>query len=305
MIEVQNLTKKFGDVIAVDSINFIVKPGQVTGFLGPNGAGKSTTMRAILGLDKVTSGNALVNGKPYKDSIVPLSTLGSLLEAKSVDKGRSAYNHLLAIGATIGIGKKRVREVLELVGLESVANKNAAKFSLGMGQRLGIAVALLADPEILMLDEPVNGLDPDGILWIRNLLKDLAKEGRTIFLSSHLMSEMQLTAEHLIVIGKGKILADMAMNEFIAKSSKNHVRVVSPRISELTNQLIQNGAEVIQSTGNTLDLINIEAFSVGEIAASVGVPLHQLVDIAPSLEEAFMEMTQSTVSFHGHSEGKN
>ena len=302
MIEVRNLTKRFGQILAVDSISFVVEPGRVTGFLGPNGAGKSTTMRTILGLDRPTSGEAYVNGEKYSDIQSPLSTLGSLLEAKSVDKGRSAFHHLSAVGATMGIGKARVNEVLEMVGLESVAKKNASNFSLGMSQRLGIATALLADPEILMLDEPVNGLDPEGILWIRNLLKSVAHEGRTVFLSSHLMSEMELTADHLIVIGKGKILADMSMADFISKSSQNHVRVVVPEAEKLKAILLNTPAEIVGGVGDEIELIGITAAQIGELALKNKIVLHQLINVAPSLEAAFMEMTRDAVTFQGHRE---
>jgi ABC-2 type transport system ATP-binding protein len=300
MIQVKELTKTYGETKAVDNISFTVQPGVVTGFLGPNGAGKSTTMRMILGLDKPTRGEVLINNAHYVDSNTPLSLLGSLLEAKSVDKGRSAYNHLLAVGATMGIGKKRVNEVIELVGLESVKNRNAAKFSLGMSQRLGIATALLGDPEILILDEPVNGLDPDGILWIRNLLKDLAQEGRTIFLSSHLMSEMELTAEHLIVIGKGKILADMSMHEFISRSSQNYVQIVTPQAKTFAGVLAASGAVIRAQDANSIEVAEITSATVGDLALKNQVVLHQLTDMAPSLESAFMELTEDQVSFHGH-----
>ena len=300
MIQVKELTKTYGATKAVDNISFKVQPGVVTGFLGPNGAGKSTTMRMILGLDKPTSGEVLINNAHYVDSQTPLSLLGSLLEAKSVDKGRSAYNHLLAVGATMGIGKQRVNEVIELVGLESVKNRNAAKFSLGMSQRLGIATALLGDPEILILDEPVNGLDPDGILWIRNLLKDLAQEGRTIFLSSHLMSEMELTAEHLIVIGKGKILADMSMHEFISRSSQNYVQIVTPEAKAFAGVLAASGAVIRAQDATSIEVAEITSAQVGDLALKNQIVLHQLTDMAPSLESAFMELTEDQVSFHGH-----
>ena len=300
MIEVKRLTKTYGDTKAVNDVTFTVQPGIVTGFLGPNGAGKSTTMRLILGLDKPTSGEVLINGQRYVESHSPLSLLGSVLEAKAVDKGRTPYNHLLAVGATMGIGKNRVNEVIELVGLESVKNRNAAKFSLGMSQRLGIATALLGDPEILVLDEPVNGLDPDGILWIRNLLKDLAREGRTIFLSSHLMSEMELTAEHLLVIGLGKILADMSMHEFISRSSQNFVQIVTPQADAFAHILSSNGGVIHSKHQTTLEVGQITAAQIGDLALKNQIVLHQLSDIAPSLESAFMEMTQDQVSFHGH-----
>ncbi len=301
MIEVTELTKRYGDVTAVDSISFTVRPGIVTGFLGPNGAGKSTTMRAILGLDKPTSGTATVNGRSFRQSSAPLAEMGAMLEAKAVDKGRSARNHLLALGATIGIGRARVDEVLDMVGLSDVATKNAGGFSLGMGQRLGIATALLGNPGVIMLDEPVNGLDPDGILWIRNLLKDLAAEGRTVFVSSHLMSEMEMTAEHLIVIGRGRILADTSMAGFIAMSSQHRVVVVSPDAAALRDALAAPGVMITSSSANQLEIDGLEAARVGEAAARHGLVLHQLTDVAPSLEEAFMELTADAVDYHGSS----
>ena len=299
MLEVHELTKRYGDTVAVDHISFTVRPGVVTGFLGPNGAGKSTTMRMILGLDRPTSGHALVNGRSYTGSPAPLAELGALLEAKAVDKGRSARNHLLAIGATNGIGARRVDELLDVVGLTDVSRKAAGGFSLGMGQRLGIASALLADPQIVMLDEPVNGLDPDGILWIRTLLKDLASDGRTVFLSSHLMSELELTAEHLIVIGRGRILADMGMAEFIAASSTTRVRVVSPDASALRDLLAAPGVTVASSELGVLDVEGLEARRIGEIATEHRLTLHELTPVAASLEEAFMELTRDSVEYHG------
>ena len=303
MIEVNELTKKFGSgekaVTAVDQVTFTVRPGVVTGFLGPNGAGKSTTMRSILGLDRPTSGSAIVNGHRFRDAPAPMSELGALLEAKAVDKGRSVRDHLLALGATIGVGAARVDEVLELVGLTDVARKRAGGFSLGMGQRLGIAVALLGDPQTVMLDEPVNGLDPDGILWIRTLLKQLAGQGRTVFVSSHLMSEMQLTAEHLIVIGSGRILADMPMTEFIRQSSQHRVRVVSPDAARLRDLLVGPEVAVTSDAPERLEIEGLQARDVGVVAAEHGLVLHQLVDVAPSLEDAFMELTRDTVAYHG------
>ena len=299
MIVVENLTKKFGDVTAVKNISFEVQPGVVTGFLGPNGAGKSTTMRMILGLDKPTSGRALVNGIEYRKSAAPISELGALLEAKSVDKGRSARNHLLALGATVGISKSRVNDLLEMVGLSDVAKKSAGAFSLGMGQRLGIATALLADPKIVMLDEPVNGLDPDGILWIRNLLRELANDGRTVFLSSHLMSEMEMTADHLIVIGRGEIIQDTSMAEFIASAGIGSVRVVAPDAGRLIEALksVQIAVEPLEN--NELMVTGSTSEIVGELAALNQIVLHELTPIAPSLEEAFMKLTRDSVEFHG------
>jgi ABC-2 type transport system ATP-binding protein len=301
MLEVHELTKRYGDTVAVDGISFTVEPGIVTGFLGPNGAGKSTTMRMILGLDRPTSGEALVNGRSYTTSPAPMAELGALLEAKAVDKGRSARNHLLALGATNGIGAARVDELLEVVGLADVARKPAGGFSLGMGQRLGIASALLADPRIVMLDEPVNGLDPDGILWIRTLLKDLAADGRTVFLSSHLMSELELTAEHLIVIGRGRILADMGMAEFIDASSTTRVHVVSPDASTLRDLLAGPGVTVVSSQPGVLDVEGLEARRIGEVATEHRLTLHELTPMAVSLEEAFMELTRDSVEYHGAS----
>jgi ABC-2 type transport system ATP-binding protein len=299
MLTVQDLTKRYGDTVAVDSISFTVKPGVVTGFLGPNGAGKSTTMRMILGLDRPTSGQALINGRSYAGSPAPMAELGALLEAKAVDKGRSARNHLLALGATVGIGAARVDELVELVGLADVARKPAGGFSLGMGQRLGIASALLADPQVVMLDEPVNGLDPDGILWIRNLLKDLAAQGRTVFLSSHLMSELELTAEHLIVIGRGRILADTGMAEFISAASTSRVRVVSPDASRLRDLLVAPEVTVLSSEPGVLDVEGLEARRIGDVAAEHRLTLHELTPHAASLEEAFMELTRDSVEYHG------
>jgi ABC-2 type transport system ATP-binding protein len=299
MLEVHELTKRYGDTVAVDHISFTVRPGVVTGFLGPNGAGKSTTMRMILGLDRPTSGEALVGGKSYAASPAPLAELGALLEAKAVDKGRSARNHLLALGATVGIGAARVDELLEVVGLGDVARKPAGGFSLGMGQRLGIASALLADPQVVMLDEPVNGLDPDGILWIRTLLKELAAEGRTVFLSSHLMSEMEQTAEHLIVIGRGRIIADTPMTDFISASSSNHVRVVSPHATSLRNLLVDDGVSITSVDPGVLDIEGVPAARVGEVAAEHGLTLHELTTVEASLEQAFMELTRDSVEFHG------
>src|ERR1700729_1542662 len=243
MIEVRDLTKRYGDKLAVDHLTFSVEPGRVTGFLGPNGAGKSTTMRLILGLDHPTTGTAAINGKPYQDLANPLRTVGALLEAKSVHGGRSARNHLLFLAQTQGLPKSRVDEVLGLVGLQDVANKRAGSFSLGMSQRLGIAAAMLGDPKVLLLDEPVNGLDPEGILWIRNLMKHLASERRTIFVSSHLMNEMAVTADHLIVIGRGKLLAETSTQEFIERSAEKYVLVRSPDVARLADLIAADGGK--------------------------------------------------------------
>ena len=299
MIEVHELTKRFGDNLAVDHLSFTVQPGVITGFLGPNGAGKSTTMRLILGLDRPTSGYALVNGRSYVDSTAPISELGALLDARNADKARSARAHLRALGATVGLGAGRVDELLEVVGLTDVAQQKAGSFSLGMGQRLGIAAALLGDPKVVMLDEPVNGLDPDGILWIRNLLKDLAAEGRTVLLSSHLMSEMALTAEHLLVIGRGRIMADTPMQRFIANATGNHVHVVTPDGAALRDLLAAPGVAVASDAPGVLDVEGITAQEIGIRAAAAGLVLYELTPIEPSLEEAFMTMTRDAVEFHG------
>ena len=304
MIEVVDLTKVYGESVAVDHVSFTVEPGVVTGFLGPNGAGKSTTMRMILGLDRPTSGSALVNGRDYTGSRPPLALLGALLDARAVDKGRSARDHLGAVGATVGVGARRVDEVLDLVGLAEVAGKPAGGFSLGMGQRLGIATALLADPAVLMLDEPVNGLDPDGILWIRRLLRDLAAEGRTVLLSSHLMSEMELTADHLVVIGRGRILADTSMADLIASASPGRVTVSSPDADRLRRLLlVTDGVSVTSTSATDLVVEGLPTDRIGDLAAAEGLRVHRLVELAVSLEEAFMELTRDAVEFHGGSTG--
>ena len=246
MIEARELTKRYGDKTAVDHLSFGVAPGRVTGFLGPNGAGKSTTMRLILGLDRPDSGIATIDGKRYADLSQPLRHVGALLEAKAMHSGRSAYNHLLFLAQTQGLPRSRVDEVLDLVGLRDVARKRTGGYSLGMGQRVGIAVAMLGDPEVLMLDEPVNGLDPEGILWIRNLMKHLATEGRTIFVSSHLMNEMAVTADHLVVIGRGKLIADCSTQQFIEQSSEKYVLVRSPEADRLTGLLAAEGGKATE-----------------------------------------------------------
>jgi ABC-2 type transport system ATP-binding protein len=296
VIEVSGLTKDYGAKRAVSDLTFTVRPGLVTGFLGPNGSGKSTTMRLVLGLDAPTAGTATVNGKRYRDFSAPLHEVGALLEAKSVHTGRSAYHHLLALAQTHGIPKHRVSELIDLVGLHDVARKRAGQFSLGMGQRLGIAAALLGDPATLILDEPVNGLDPEGIHWIRNLLKGLAAEGRTVFVSSHLMSEMAVTADHLIVIGRGNLIADMAVDEFVRRASGKLVKVRTRQAARLRDLVVQpdvtgtvNGDEV-QISGLTSD-------QVGEIAAANQIVLHELTPVQVSLEEAFMDLTRDQVEY--------
>ncbi len=296
MIEANNLTKDYGDKRAVDGLSFEVKPGTVTGFLGPNGSGKSTTMRLILGLDRPTGGSVTVNGKPYRKHAAPLHEVGALLEARSVHTGRSARNHLLALARTHGISRKRVDELIDLVGLHEVARKRAGKFSLGMGQRLGIATALLGDPQTVMLDEPVNGLDPEGIHWIRTLLKRLAAENRTVFVSSHLMSEMSLTADHLIVIGRGKLIADTSVADFLAGASKKLVDVRSPQATALGEVLTGLGATVVEIDGH-LQVNGLTAEQVGEAAASHQIVLHELTPHQASLEEAFMDLTRGDLEF--------
>jgi ABC-2 type transport system ATP-binding protein len=297
VIEVDGLTKDYGAKRAVDNLTFTVKPGLVTGFLGPNGSGKSTTMRLILGLDAPTTGSAILDGKRYRDFPAPLHEAGALLEARSVHTGRSAYDHLLALAQTHGIPKTRVGELIDLVGLHDVARKRAGQFSLGMGQRLGIATALLGDPAILLLDEPVNGLDPEGIQWIRNLLRGLAAEGRTVFVSSHLMSEMSMTADHLIVIGRGRLIADMGVEEFVRQASGKLVKVRSPDAARLRELVFGDGVSVTQGDRGTLEISGLTAEQVGEIAAANGVVLHELTPVQVSLEEAFMDLTKGDVEF--------
>jgi ABC-2 type transport system ATP-binding protein len=297
MIEAYGLTKKYGDKVAVHDLTFSVRPGVVTGFLGPNGAGKSTTMRLILGLDAPTSGTVTVDGLPYAEHRMPLKVVGALLEARAVHTSRSAYNHLRALAATHGIPASRVLEVIDLVGLQDVARKRAGGFSLGMGQRLGIAAALLADPSTLILDEPANGLDPEGIRWIRDLLKSFAAEGRTVFVSSHLMSEMALTAEHVIVVGRGRLMADMAMSDLIAQASTNVVSVRSPQIGELAAELAGPDVSMVSIDGG-IEVTGLTAAQIGERARDLGIALCELTPRQASLEEAFMDMTQDEIEFH-------
>ena len=296
MIVARGLTKTYGPKTAVDGIDFTVEPGRVTGFLGPNGAGKSTTMRMVLGLDRPTSGSVTVNGRRYADSPAPLREVGALLEAKAVHPGRSARNHLRWLATSNGIPTARVDEVLELVGLEKVARQRVGRFSLGMGQRLGIAVALLGDPRTVVLDEPVNGLDPEGIRWVRNLARRLAAEGRTVFVSSHLMSEMALTADHLVVIGRGRVLADCSMSEFIAQHAVSYVRVRSPQRAEVADVLQNSGLDV-ERHGDELRVQGLDAAGVGEIVGDKGLYLHELTLVRSSLEDAFMTLTASSVEY--------
>jgi ABC-2 type transport system ATP-binding protein len=299
VIEVSGVTKRYGQKTAVDDLSFEVQPGVVTGFLGPNGSGKSTTMRLILGLDAPNSGHTRVNGRPYREHAAPLHEVGALLEARSVHTGRSALNHLLALAQTHGIPRKRVTELIDMVGLGEVAGKRAGGFSLGMGQRLGIASALLGDPRTVMLDEPVNGLDPEGIQWVRRLLKTLASDGRTVFVSSHLMSEMALTAEHLIVIGRGKLIADMSVEEFVRGASKRAVRVRSPQAERLAELIAGPDVVVNAVAPSVFEVTGLDSEQVGTTAAEHGIALYELSPQTASLEEAFMELTRDSVEFHG------
>jgi len=302
MIELAGLTKRYGEKVAVNNLTFSVRPGIVTGFLGPNGAGKSTTMRMMLGLDRPTAGDVRIDGKHYDQLKDPLTYIGALLDAKAMHGGRSAYNHLLCLAQSNGIPKKRVHEVLDTVGLTTVARKKAKGFSLGMGQRLGIAGALLGDPRILMFDEPVNGLDPEGIHWIRNLMKTLAAQGRTVFVSSHLMSEMALTADHLVVIGQGRLLADTSMADFIAQNSRSYVRIRTPQRERLLDVLHGSGITVVESGNGTLEVDGSKSEYIGELAAQYQIVLHELSPQQASLEEAFMQLTAESVEYHAHSD---
>ncbi|MEU3088510.1 ABC transporter ATP-binding protein [Streptomyces massasporeus] len=301
MIELEGLTKRYGEKVAVNNLSFTVRPGIVTGFLGPNGAGKSTTMRMILGLDHPTAGDVRIDGKHYQQLKDPLTYIGALLEAKAWHGGRTAYNHLLCLAQSNGIPRSRVRDVLETVGLTAVARKKTKGFSMGMGQRLGIAAALLGDPRILMFDEPVNGLDPEGIHWIRTLMKSLASQGRTVFVSSHLMSEMALTAEHLVVIGQGRLLADTSMADFIDRNSRSYVRVRSPQRERLLDVLHQAGIVAVESGDGVLEVDGGKAEHIGELAAQHRITLHELSPQQASLEEAFMQLTAESVEYHAHS----
>lgn len=300
MIEAQQLTKRYGEKTAVDRLDFVVRPGTVTGFLGPNGAGKSTTMRMIVGLDAPTAGRVTVNGRRYAEHSAPLQEVGALLEAKSIHPGRSAFDHLMAQAHTHGIPRRRVTEVVELTGLQSVARKRAGAFSLGMGQRLGIAAALLGDPATLMLDEPVNGLDPEGVLWIRGLLTRLASEGRTVFVSSHLMSEMALVADHLIIVGRGRLLADTTVRELVRRGGGDTVTVASDRAARLREVLAGPGVEITGAIGTEeLQVTGLSARAIGLKAAEHGIALYELSSRTVSLEQAFMDLTSDTVEYRG------
>ena len=303
MIEVRGLTKRYGAKVAVDNLTFRIESGQVTGFLGPNGAGKTTTMRCILGLDYPTEGTITVDGKNYRGIAYPMREVGALLEAKAVHGGRSAYNHLLCLAQTNSLPRRRVGEVLDLVGLSDVAKKRSKGFSLGMSQRLGIAATLLGDPKVLMFDEPVNGLDPEGILWIRNLMKALAAEGRTVFVSSHLMSEMENTADHLIVIGRGKLIAATSMKEFVAGASGASVRVRTPSADQLVREVTAKGATTSTDEDGAIEVRGMTAEQIGDLAFSGGIRLHELTTVRASLEEAYMEVTADSVEYHADAPG--
>jgi ABC-2 type transport system ATP-binding protein len=302
MIEAHGLTKRYGDKLAVDALTFTVRPGMVTGFLGPNGAGKSTTMRMILGLDAPTRGSVTVNGRRYREHTAPLREVGALLDARSVHPGRSARNHLLALAQTSGIPRSRVDEVVEAVGLQSVARRRAGGFSLGMGQRLGIAAALLGDPRTVILDEPVNGLDTEGIRWVRSLLQRLAAEGRTVFVSSHLMSEMALTAQHLIVIGRGRLLADTGVEELLARAAPGVVRVRSTDPEALAARLRSPDVAVSSDGDGALSVSGLSTDQVGRAAGAAGITLLELTAQQASLEEAFVDMTRDAVEFRAPSQ---
>jgi len=300
MIEVENLSKRYGEKLAVEGLDFVVRPGIVTGFLGPNGAGKSTTMRMIAGLDEPTAGRVRVSGQNYRAVSAPMAELGILLEARAVHTGRSARNHLLALAATNGVGRRRVDELIDMVGLREVAGKRVGGFSLGMGQRLGIASALLGDPRVVVLDEPVNGLDPEGVLWIRNLLKGLAAEGRTVFVSSHLMSEMALTATRLVVIGRGRLIADTTVEEFVASAGGSTVTVRTPEAARLRDLLLGPGISVTSDQSGVLHVQGLTAEQIGTAAWQARLPVFELTAQHASLEEAFMQLTDDSVDFRSH-----
>ncbi|GAB2465416.1 ABC transporter ATP-binding protein [Jatrophihabitans fulvus] len=303
MIEVEGLTKRYGAKLAVDDLSFTVPPGTVTGFLGPNGAGKSTTMRMIAGLDTPTSGTVRVNGATYRDARAPLAELGVLLEARAVHTGRSARNHLLALAQTAGLGRRRVTEVIDLVGLGEVAGKRVGGFSLGMGQRLGIAAALLGNPRTVVLDEPVNGLDPDGVRWVRTLLRTLADEGRTVFVSSHLMSEMAQTATRLVVVGRGRLIADSTVEQFVAETTHASVVVRTPAADRLRELLLAPDVTVRSDHPDVLDVTGLTSEQIGDAAWRAGLPLHELTTRRASLEDAFMSATRGAVEYAATAQG--
>ncbi|HKV68292.1 MAG TPA: ATP-binding cassette domain-containing protein [Gaiellales bacterium] len=297
MIEAQRLSKRYGPTLAVDDLSFVVRPGVVTGFLGPNGAGKSTTMRLILGLDAPTAGSVTVNGRHYRDLRAPLAEVGALLEARAIHTGRSAYLHLRALAESNGIPRARVDEVIQLVGLESVARRRVGTFSLGMGQRLGVAAALLGNPKTLILDEPSNGLDPEGIRWIRHLLKSLAAEGKTVFVSSHLMSEMSLMAEHLIVVGRGRLIADTTVGEFVRQASSDAVLVRTPDVAQLREALDGQDATIDDEEDGAVTVRGMSSRALGELASERRIVLHELTPVRASLEEAFMHLTRDALDY--------
>jgi len=303
MIQAHSLAKSYGPKRAVDGVTFTVQPGKVTGFLGPNGAGKSTTMRMAMGLDRPTSGTVTVNGKALAEHRAPLREVGALLEAKSVHKSRTARAHLSALAATHGIGRARVDEVIGITGLGAVAGKKVGGFSLGMGQRLGIAAALLGDPQTLILDEPVNGLDPEGVLWVRNLARSLAAEGRTVFLSSHLMSEMAQTADHLIVIGRGSILADAPIGEILAARNRTRTLVRTEQPADLANALAAPGVGVTALDAETLEVLGVDAKTIARRALDHRILIHELTPLQVSLEEAYLELTKDDVEYHSAGTG--
>jgi ABC-2 type transport system ATP-binding protein len=302
MITATGLTKQYGDTVAVNDLTFSITPGIVTGFLGPNGAGKTTTMRMILGLDAPSAGTVTVNGHAYRDTPAPMQAIGALLDPSAVHPGRSAYHHLLWQAQAGGLPKSRVDDVLELVGLADVAGKKVGGFSLGMQQRIGIASALLGDPPVLLFDEPVNGLDPEGIQWIRLLMQQFANEGRTVFISSHLMSEMEQTADHVLVIGRGHLVADMPMEAFTQRSTQSHVRVVSPKVHDLIPHLEARSALVTNGTPNELTVTGLDSAAIGAIAFEQRIPLAELSTQRASLEAAFMEMTHDSVQYRAASQ---
>jgi ABC-2 type transport system ATP-binding protein len=297
MIELRSLTKRYGSVAAVDDLSFTVQPGRVTGFLGPNGAGKTTTMRIILGLAAPTAGTALIGGRRYQRTLRPLGQVGSLLDATALPGGRSAHDHLLSLALSNGIGRARVTQMLELAGLTAVATQRVGGFSLGMKQRLGIAAALLGEPPVLLFDEPVNGLDTDGVRWIRQLLRELAADGRTVLVSSHLMSEMELTADHLIIIGRGRLLADLPADRLTKSSARANVLVRSPRADELATLLTTSGAAVTREDGGGLAVTGLDAPAIADLAAANGIAVHELVPRQPSLEQAYLDLTAASVDY--------
>jgi ABC-2 type transport system ATP-binding protein len=298
MIEANHLSKRYGHAVAVDEISFVVQPGRVTGFLGPNGAGKSTTMRMILGLDAPSAGSVLIDGKPYSQLTDPLRAVGALLDAKAIVGDRRAANHLKWLAASNGIARRRVSEVLDIVGLSDVAGKRVGTFSLGMNQRLGIAAALLGDPHTVIFDEPINGLDPDGILWIRNLMKSLAAEGRTVFLSSHLMSEMAQTADHLLVIGRGRIMADASTNDFVNRNGSASVRVRALEPGQLADALTARGAIVKRGFDDVMTVTGLDSQQIGVVASANAITVFELATQAASLEDAFFELTKDQTDYH-------